>query len=196
MSDTKFQYDNPVWAVFLRTLAWERYEANINPNTVGDIEEKIQQAYSELGCSVLRGRASQIIHQKLIPSGYLKKDEMGKSYSPAEKGWADQWQLLNLPMHSEVRRLSFKPVIHDTSEADSTEPIKITLSLRNSALPHLDIFFGTDNPTGGFIERRNGIEILGGSPKSGLYFGKTSNINTRMSDHKKRRITNGGCFSQ
>ena len=179
MSKENFCYDNPITGVFLRMLAWEHFEAKIKPDSVGEIENYIQQAYIELGFDPITPRYANNLIQEMITQGKLSSAD--KAYLPAQKGWDEQWQLLNLPVHSHVRRLSFSPVV----DAKEGSPTSISISLRHAALPKLIVFIGKRKPESGTIGIRRGIEFL--RTQSGLYIGATGNFEERMWDHKRKR---------
>ena len=130
----------------------------------------------------MTSRYANNIIQMLIERNYLITS--GTSYRLAQKGWESQWRLLNLPKHSDVRRLSFHPIIQ-ADDCENKSQRRIQLSVRHPALPVLDIFIGDgDKPPKG-IERRKGIEFL--RTHDGLYIGKSGNISERMIDHKRKR---------
>jgi hypothetical protein len=101
-------YDDPLTAVFLRTLAWEIYVAGREPLVKELTQNQVQRAREDLGLK----RTT-----KGAPFAYLQSLRKRKrpllSCDPTrtlEKGWGEEWRLHYLPSHRLVRVLSNSPV--------------------------------------------------------------------------------------
>jgi len=170
----KLTYSDPVTAVFLRALAWERNVAKEKP-AVNAALELYQLARTELGLPRVKGGRPQDFIQKLRPK-YLTP--AGTSPEPVEKEWHSEWRLAYLPSHHLVRELSDRPVILEIEPVAGIS--RFTISLRNAALSKLDVFIGSNLPPKD-IEGRRGVYFQ--RREKGLYLGQSTEFFTRNRQH-------------
>lgn len=176
----KLTYSDPVTAVLLRRLAWECYVAK-KPVTVKEVVTSyVQLARSDLGLAPYQSRSTSggadAFIQGLQRNNLLPPPHSGKM-EPQEQGWKDEWRLLYLPPHDAVRQLSVDPVRANQS---STKSANFNITLRNPAVPSLDVYIGKGKAGGAFPKRR-GLYFIG--REDGLYIGSTSEFGVRSRQH-------------
>ena len=186
----RFTYDDPVTAVLLRLLAWECYVAKKSLTVKEAVTHYVQLARADLGLEPYRPRSVSggadafiqgLRRNKLLPPIHSGRVE------PHEPGWKDEWRLLYLPPHEVVRQLSIEPVLVEPPSATLARAINFvhfTLTLRNPAVPSLDIYVGKDK-TGSAFPARRGLYFIGRS--DGLYIGATSEFGVRSRQHTNMR---------
>ncbi|MGB7291643.1 MAG: hypothetical protein WBD99_05685 [Thermodesulfobacteriota bacterium] len=178
-------FKNPQIALFLRRLAWEQYIAE-KPISVKDVvSEYVQTARLELGLKKYQerstsGGADNFVQQRYGQDIQKEKDKL----KLIDKGWAAEWRLLYLPSHGSVRYLSADPVIKEKSPSSSTYQ-RLLVSLRNGAIPTLDVFVGRGNELAKVCAKKRGVYFLGAM--KGLYIGKTDEFETRWRFHGSKQ---------
>jgi hypothetical protein len=180
-------YPSPLAAVFLRILAWEVYVAGQSA-IVRDVKaEQVAAARFELGLPPLAqgGGAADDFLQKLRDGPEPKLTPKGTPPRPAEARWKEEWRLHYLPAHSYVRWLSQKPIVSPAdAQAIAPDGTRIELTLRDPALPHLEVWNVPipDVPSG--CANRRGVYALraGGV----LYIGQSSEFSVRAQAHKDK----------
>ena len=178
-------YENPVTAVFLRTLAWELYVAEKEVR-VRDAETQLQAARKELGLAPLKGGAVRDFIQKLrLPPKPLLPGKNEPPF-PLQTKWRAEWRLLYLPPHSLVRQLSDRPVYKLVSPIiEEQSHTELLLTLRDPAVPTLRVFAGTSQPGSGTFNQLRGLYFL--RLTNDLYVGKTDEFDVRLSQHLKNK---------
>jgi hypothetical protein len=178
-------YENPVTAVFLRTLAWELYVAEKKVR-VRDAETQLQAARKELGLAPLKGGAVRDFIQKLrLPPKPLLSGKNEPPF-PMEAKWKKEWRLLYLPPHSLVRQLSDRPVCKSISPIVGEQShTQLLLTLRDPTVPTLRVFAGTSQPGSGTFNQLRGLYFL--RLNNGLYVGKTDEFDVRLPQHFKNK---------
>ena len=179
----RLTYIDPVAAVLLRRLAWECYVAK-KPITVKDaVTRYVQLARAELGLQRYQPRdqsgGADAFIQELRHDNLLSPTHSG-NLEPNEPEWADEWRLLYLPPHDLVRQLSLDPVLVPSASSTSPTSLTLTLTLRNPAVPSLDIYVGVGKAGSSFSDQR-GLYFLGRS--TGIYIGSTSEFGVRSRQH-------------
>lgn len=181
------EYENPLVAVFLRTLAWEIYKANRENIPVWQqAEELVQAARRDLGLKATQGGAPHEFIQSLRrpENGFLTQERP----DPVEDDWRDQkkvWRLLNLPNHRFVRMLSQRPIYRE-------EPTGVAgfrqflVSLRSAAAPKLLVTIGNERPTNKLLNKApKGLYFL--READALYVGKSDEFEIRWTGHDSAR---------
>jgi hypothetical protein len=130
-------YDDPLTAVFLRTLAWENHEADREPLVKELVANQVQTAREDLGLTINKGGAPHNFIQSL--RGLKKPLISCDPTKPLEKGWGDKeaWRLYYAPSHRFVRMLSFNPIklLLFPPKTEKSAPFQICLKLRSPASP-------------------------------------------------------------
>lgn len=188
------EYEDPLEAVFLRTLAWEIYKAK-RPNIPikEQAEQLVQFARSDLGLQKTKGGAPHAFIQSLRrePTRFLAA---GRS-EPYEAAWRDRakaWRLLNLPSHRIVRMLSHDPISVDLP-ATKKGFHQFSVSLRGAATPRLLVTVGKERPTGDvLVHARKGLYFLrehgpAKHQREALYVGKSDEFEIRWTGHDRHR---------
>lgn len=180
------EYDDPVVAVFLRTLAWEFYKAKRQKIPVNDqAKNLVQAARRDLGLRITKGGAPHAFIQSLRrpENGFLSSGRP----DPVEKEWGEEsaWRLLNLPSHRFVRMLSHDPV-HEEVTTEKGGFLQFSVSLRGAAVPKLLVTIGKARPTEDlFGNATRGLYFL--REPEGLYVGQSDEFQIRWTDHQARR---------
>jgi hypothetical protein len=193
MSKMPLTYDDPLVAVFLRTLAWERYKANRKDIPVWEqAEELVQSARADLGLKETKGGAPHAFIQSLRKpeNGFLSEVDS----DPVEDGWRDKkaWRLLNLPSHRIVRMLSHNPICKELpNPVDGFR--QYSVSLRGAAMPKLRVIVGQARPNKNLLdEGTKGLYFLREHRENpavdALYVGKSDEFGTRWKGHEARQF--------
>jgi hypothetical protein len=174
-------YKDPQIALFLRRLAWEQHIAGKSISVKNAVSEYVQAARFELGLRKYQNRstsggADNFVQQRYSQDIHKKNGELKLT----KKSWATEWRLLYLPSHGSVRYLSGDPVIEDKSPNLSAHK-HFSVSLRNGAIPPLDVFIGKGSELKKVCARKRGVYFLGS--EDGLYIGKTDEFETRWRSH-------------
>ena len=189
MSSLPLSYESPLEAVFLRTLAWELHVAK-EKLTVKDVtKQQVQAVRSELGLAPLnnKGGAADDFIQGLRDPPKPTLSAKHTTPEPIERGWHSEWRLLYLPPHSLVRQLSDKPVLDPRgSAAVPPTHYKFTVTLRDPALPKLNVFVGAQLPSSKTFGTHRGLYFLRSA--SQLYLGKTDEFDVRLFQHMNSRL--------
>jgi hypothetical protein len=178
-------YDDPLAAVFLRVLQWERSVRPEGPPSVTElVGNQVQTARQELGLAkTVKGAP----HAFLARLRHAKKPLLttGSPPRPTETEWtsAKNWRVLCVPPHSAVRQLSDRP-IYCQKESDNQLCKQFRVVLRNRAIPELNLYVGNGRPMGSF-EGRRGLYFL--RVPEGFYLGQTDEFHIRMIEHKKKQ---------
>ncbi len=183
-------YDDPLNAVFLRILAWERLIARKQPKVEDLVKNQVQAARKELGLSTISGGAPHVLIQNLRKARPPLLSERNTEPRPEEKGWTDEdknWRLLYLPPHNIVRQLSWDPIYSLESPKSGKKRTykEFVITLRNPSVPRLRVYLGKQRPEGKSLAKRRGVYFLRLS--EGLYVGNTTEFHTRSVDHFKKR---------
>lgn len=178
-------YQSPHVAVFLRQLAWEEYVAGKIIAVKDAVEDYAQEARTELGLKKYgvrdkSGGADDFL-QKRYDTDICR--ENGKLIL-CDKRWEKEWRLLYLPTHGLIRHLSIDPIVKDKSLAASTI-MQLQLSLRNPAIPNLEIFIGQATAVAKACAKTRGVYFLGAN--AGMYIGKTDEFETRERFHGAKK---------
>ncbi|MCE9552907.1 MAG: GIY-YIG nuclease family protein [Planctomycetes bacterium] len=185
----RLSYDDPLTAVFLRTLAWELYVAD-RKLLVKEIAEKlVQTARGDLGLLKNKGGAPHAFIQSLQKPGKQGKQLLSRApIRPLERGWQDAWRLLYLPSHRFVRMLSDNPVwTHLSDKTKKAEPLQLSLSLRTPAAPKLLVTVGSGPPTKSLLDKAPcGLYFL--RETEGLYVGQSDEFDVRWRQHTKKNL--------
>lgn len=106
---------------------------------------------------------------------------------PIEQGWSAEWRLLYLPPHNLVRQLSDKPVLNPRfSAAVPPTHYEFTVTLRDPALPKLNVFVGAQFPSSKTFGTHRGLYFL--RTARNLYLGKTDEFDVRLFQHMNNRL--------
>lgn len=189
MPQLPLSYDSPLEAVFLRILAWELYVAKEKLTVNNVTKEQVQAARNELGLAPLQnsGGAADDFIQRLRKPPKPTLSPSNTPPRPVEQGWSAEWRLLYLPPHNLVRQLSSKPVWEPSVPASpSPNPpySRFKVTLRDPAVPTLDVFVGTQIPPNRIFHGHRGLYFL--RLANQLYVGKTDEFDVRLSQHQKK----------
>ncbi len=178
-------YDDPLTAVFLRTLAWEN-DVGREPKVSELAEVQVQTARKALGLKPnTKGAPHEFIQS--LRKGAKPLLSTGKPPRPLEPGWDEKekvWRLLCLPDHSFVRLLS-----HDLIplKLENAQPNlhQFSLHLRNSAVPKLDVLIGREKPKKSSFKNSRGVYFIREREPDGLYVGQSEEFDIRWTGHMK-----------
>jgi len=189
MPPLPLSYKSPLEAVFLRTLAWEIYVAK-EKLTVNDVtKQQVQAVRSELGLPPLNnnGGAADDFIKVLRRRSPPVLSQGGTPPSPLQPQWPKEWRLLYLPPHNLVRQLFDKPVLDPRgSAAVPPTHYEFTVTLRDPALPKLNVFVGAQLPSSKTFGTHRGLYFLRSA--SQLYLGKTDEFDVRLFHHMNSRL--------
>lgn len=186
----KLTYPNPINAVFLRSLAWECYVAK-NIQLVKDAKQQLQTARQELGLPLLNptGGALDDHLQKLRDKELLTPKNTPPA--PREREWENEWRLLYLPNHSQVRQLSDNPITNLTPGTNGIlqipEATPFQVTVRDTTLPPLEIICGKPKDAN-FLSAcasKRGVYFLRLPEK--LYVGKSDEGQVRFRQHASKK---------
>lgn len=180
-------YDDPLTAVFLRTLAWEN-DVGREPKVTELAAVQVQTARETLGLKRNTKGAPHEFIQSLRKGAKPLLSPAGKPPRPLEPGWEDKekvWRLLCLPDHSFVRLLSHDVVASNPTNIQTTIQ-QFSLRLRNPSVPKLDVLLGHDKPKKSSLKNNRGVYFV--REPDGLYVGQSEEFDIRWTGHKKRNI--------
>jgi len=181
-------YDDPLTAVFLRTLAWEVCVAGRKPLVKELVTNQVQSAREDLGF----GKSTKGAPHAFIQ--HLRKGEKPllscDPTEPLEAGWKKEWRLHYLPSHRLVRMLSCNPVVEETSLALPTKGefvgmAQFSISVRAPASPKLVVTIGNGDPASNGSSASRGLYFL--REKESLYLGQSDEFQVRWKGHVKGR---------
>ena len=183
-------YDNPLTAVFMRTLAWEIHEAERNDHKplVKELAvNQIQTAREDLGLKRNSAGAPYAFIQTLrkVRPPLISCDPT----EPLEKGWSEEdkvWRLYSLPSHRLVRMLSDNIItVPDANgRIEKSDFVRLCLKLRAPASPTVLVTMGIGRPTSKTFDAPRGIYFLR-LPKQ-LYIGQSEEFSIRWTGHTKK----------
>lgn len=181
-------YDNPLVAVFLRTLAWERYVAKRRLQVSEVVTEQVQIARQELGLPLLGSRktsgAADDFVQRLRRQGLVSAK--GTQPEPLDPLWEKEWRLQYLPSHAQVRQLSYAPVVGRLATPSTSGSLThILLTLRDPAMPRVNIWIGDNSAVSYAAAKRRGVYVLRST--NDIYLGKSDEFETRLRQHLTKR---------
>ena len=179
-------YQDPLTAVFLRTLAWERYVGR-EPKVSELAAVQVQTARKALGLKPNSKGAPHEFIQSLRKGAKPLLSPARKPPCPLEDGWHDEekvWRLLYLPDHSFVRLLSHD-VIDQKSENIQPNLHHFSLRLRNPSVPKLDVLLGREKPKKSTLKNSRGVYFI--REPDGLYVGQSEEFDIRWTGHMKGR---------
>ena len=182
-------YKSPLEAVSFRTLAWEIHVAKEKLTVNNVTKEQVQAARSELGLAPLKnsGGAADGFIQRLSKPPKPTLSPANTPPRPIEQGWSAEWRLLYLPPHNLVRQLSDKPVLDPRgSAAVPPTHYEFTVTLRDPALPKLNVFVGAQLPSSKTFGTHRGLYFLRTAEQ--LYLGKTDEFDVRLFQHMNNRL--------
>lgn len=184
----QLNYESPLVAVFLRTLAWECYVAKETLRVGQVVTKQLNIARQDLGLPALGAKETsgagddyiqQLRKKKLLSPG-------GTSPAPLDKAWQTEWRLQYLPSHTQVRQLSFQPVVDMQPALSATQTFShFTVTLRDPALPTIKVWLGPDDTLSKGAALHRGVYVLRSA--GGLYLGKTDEFDTRLRQHLVKR---------
>jgi hypothetical protein len=177
-------YESPQVAVFLRRLAWESFVAHKAVSVSDAITKYVRSARLDLGLRQYLERSNSggadDFLQKRYREGSIRSND--GILELTERAWSNEWRLLFLPSHGIIRQLSIEPVCIETSQNPANFR-SFSVSLRDPAIPTLDIFVGQGTALSKACAKRRGIYFLGFD--SGMYIGKTDEFETRWDHHQR-----------
>ena len=181
-------YDDPLTAVFLRTLAWEN-DVGREPKVTELVEVQVQTARKALGLKPNTKGAPHEFIQSLRKGAKPLLSPAGKPPRPLEPGWDEKekvWRLLCLPDHSFVRLLS-----HDViaKKAENIQPNlhQFSLQLRNPSVPKLDVLIGREKPKKSSLKNNRGVYFIREREPDALYVGQSEEFDIRWTGHTNGR---------
>ncbi|MFA6545182.1 MAG: HTH domain-containing protein [Limisphaerales bacterium] len=178
-------YDDPLIAVFLRTLAWEN-DVGREPKVNELAEVQVQTARKALGLKPnTKGAPHEFIQS--LRKGTKPLLSAGKPPRPLEPGWDDKakvWRLLCLPDHGFVRLLSHDVVPSNPTHIQPTVQ-QFSLRLRNPSVPRLDVLLGHDKPKKSSLKNNRGVYFI--REPDGLYVGQSEEFEVRWTGHTSGR---------
>ena len=107
-------------------------------------DEIVQTAREELGLK-RNAEGSGTPHDFV---NRLRKRDFLRGNEPSEKEWQlkSAWRLQCLPSHRLIRVLSKNPVASQPTQSSKSDLVKISVTIRNPALPELLITLGKNRP--------------------------------------------------
>jgi hypothetical protein len=187
-------YADPLTAVFLRILAWEKCVAMQELPVKDLVNEHVQTARMDLG---LKKNTMGAPHAFLRLLRNQKPPLLTtKPTLPNEDEWKNEkyaWRLWYLPSHRLVRSCSKNPIPKKPAPLDLDQPVlaansgvvQCVIGFRNPALPHLRITIGKDKPDPKLVGEQPGVYFL--REDNSLYIGQSDEFTVRWRGHSKSR---------
>jgi hypothetical protein len=182
-------YDDPLTAVFLRTLAWEK-SVGREPKVTELAEVQVQTARKALGLKPNTKGAPHEFIQSLRKGAKPLLSSAGEPPRPLEPGWDEKekvWRLLCLPDHNFVRLLSHGVI---AKKVENIQPNlhQFSLQLRNSSVPKLDLLIGREKPKKSSLKNNRGVYFIRErEPDDALYVGQSEEFDIRWTGHTNGR---------
>ena len=180
-------YDDPLTAVFLRSLAWEIHEAGRKPLVKELVSNQVQTAREDLGLERNTAGAPHAFIQSLRKRS--KPLISSDPTEPLEKGWQEKekaWRLYSLPSHRLVRMLSRNPIMIPFPKIEHSDFIQYCLKLRSPATPTLLVTVGINRPSQKELGAPRGLYFL--REAQSLYVGQSEEFETRWTGHKAKSV--------
>lgn len=178
-------YEDPLTAVFLRTLAWER-RVGREPKVSELAAVQVQTARKTLGLKPNHKGAPHEFIQSLRKGTKPVLSPARQSPRPLEDGWYQEdkvWRLLCLPDHSFVRLLSHGVIAQEENAQQNLH--QFSLTLRNPSVPKLDVLLGREKPKKSSLKNSRGVYFI--RELDGLYVGQSEEFDIRWTGHMKGR---------
>jgi len=180
-------YDDPLAAVFLRILAWEKHVAKRELLVKDIVSDQVQMARLDLG---LKKNTKGAPHA-FIQSLRKRQPPLLVKNALAEKGWANNhaWSLRHLPSHRLVRTLSWNPIwfpidLASEQQKNNSNMFQFSIALRDPALPKLILTVGSGKPTAKTPGDVKGVYFL--REDNAFYIGQSDEFIIRCPQHRMK----------